>query len=91
MTTEEKQQLINDAKGKMNLANGFRLIFLFVGVVLLLCLYFGPKFFDGEAWFDSAKVIIFRIAEWDIIFLVIATFIKTYFTVKYNSVVKKIM
>ena len=40
MTTEEKQQLINDAKGKMNLANGFRLIFLFVGVVLLLCLYF---------------------------------------------------
>ena len=91
MTTDEKQQLINDAKGKMNLANGFRLIFLFAGVILLLCLYFGPKFFEGAAWFARAQVIIFRMAEWDIIFLVIATFIKTYFTLRYNSVVKKNM
>lgn len=89
MAANEKDQKLLDAKGKIELANGFRLIFLFVGIILLLFLFFGGKWFDSTEWFASAKVIAFRIAEWDIILLVIATFAKLFFTAQYNRIVKK--
>lgn len=89
MSTNEKEQKILDAKGKIELANGFRLIFLFAGVLLLLFLFFGGKWFEGAEWFAKAKVVAFRIAEWDIILLVISTFAKLFFTTQYNRIVKK--
>ena len=70
-TTDKKEELQNLIR-KIETANGFRLIFLFVGVLLLLFLYFGDKFFGG-----------------DIILMVIATFVKLFFTAKYNNLVKK--
>lgn len=89
MAANEKNQKLLDAKGKIELANGFRLIFLFTGIVLILFLFFGSKWFEGMEWFASAKVIAFRITEWDIILLVIATFAKLFFTAQYNRIVKK--
>lgn len=87
-TTDKKEELQNLIR-KIETANGFRLIFLFVGVLLLLFLYFGDKFFGGAAWFVTASGVAFRIAEWDIILMVIATFVKLFFTAKYNNLVKK--
>lgn len=89
MAMNEREQKIKSAKGLIELANGFRLIFLFVGILLLLFLFFGGKWFDETEWFASASVIAFRIAEWDIILLVIATFVKAFFTARYNRIVKK--
>lgn len=89
MAANEKDQKLLDAKGKIEIANGFRLLFLFIGVILLLFLFFGGKWFEGSEWFTSASVIAFRIAEWDIIFLVIATFAKLFFTTQYNRIAKK--
>ena len=89
MATNEKEQKLLDARGRIELANGFRLIFLFIGVLLLLFLFFGGKWFDETAWFASAKVVAFRIAEWDIILLVIAPFAKLFFTTQYNRIAKK--
>ena len=89
MTSVDKQQHLNQIMTKIKLANGFRLAFLFIGVLLLLFLYFGPKFFEGAEWFLTAKFWVFRIAEWDVILLVIVTFVKTYFSMKYNRIVKK--
>lgn len=89
MAANDKEQKLLDAKGKIELANGFRLIFLFTGVLLLLFLFFGGKWFDGAEWFANAKVVAFRIAEWDIILLVIATFAKLFFTTQYNRIAKK--
>lgn len=89
MTTNDSKQQIKSAMGLVELANGFRLIFLFVGILLLLFLFFGGKWFEGTDWFRSASVIAFRIAEWDIILLVISTFAKLFFTARYNKIVKK--
>lgn len=89
MATNDKEKQIKSAKGLIELANGFRLIFLFAGILILLFLFFGGKWFEGTAWFTSASVIAFRIAEWDIILLVIATFAKLVFTARYNKIVKK--
>ena len=54
MAANEKEQKLLDAKGKIELANGFRLIFLFTAIVLILFLFFGSKWFDGMEWFASA-------------------------------------
>lgn len=89
MGTNEKKEQLQDLIRKIETANGFRLIFLFIGVLLLLFLYFGDKFWRDAAWFASAGSVAFRIAEWDIILMVIATFVKMFFTVKYNNLVKK--
>jgi len=89
MVSNEREQQIKSAKGLVELANGFRLIFLFIGILLLLFLFFGGKWFEGMDWFSRASVIAFRIAEWDIILLVIFTFAKLFFVARYNNIVKK--
>ncbi len=89
MVTNEKEQRLKGAKGLVELANGFRLIFLFAGILILLFLFFGGKWFEGMEWFTQASVIAFRIAEWDIILLVISTFAKLFFVASYNNIVKK--
>ena len=89
MGTTDKKEELQDMIRKIETANGFRLIFLCVGVLLLLFLYFGDKFFGGAAWFATASGVAFRIAEWDIILMVIATFVKLFFTTKYNQLVKR--
>lgn len=89
MGTNEKKEQLDNMIRKVETANGFRLIFLFIGVLLLLFLYFGDKFWGGAAWFATASGVAFRIAEWNIILMVIATFVKLYFTAKYNQLVKK--
>lgn len=89
MGTNEKKEQLDNMIRKIETANGFRLIFLFVGVLLLLFLYFGDKFFGDAIWYATASGLAFRIAEWDIILMVIATFVKLFFTAKYNNLVKK--
>ncbi len=89
MGTNEKKEQLDNMIRRIETANGFRLIFLFVGVLLLLFLYFGDKFWGGASWFATASGVAFRIAEWDIILMVIATFVKLFFTAKYNQLVKK--
>jgi hypothetical protein len=89
MVTNEKEQQLKSAKGLVELANGFRLIFLFVGILILLFLFFGGKWFEGMDWFSKASVIAFRIAEWDIILLVLSTFTKLFFVARYNNIAKK--
>ena len=89
MVTNEKKEQLQNLIRKIETVNGLRLIFLFIGVVLLLFLYFGDKFWSDAAWFASVGSVVFRIAAWDIIFMVVATFVKLFFTAKYNQLVKK--
>lgn len=87
--TEEKKEKLNKLMQKIRLVNAVRLMTLFIGVILLLFLYFGPRFFDGASWFMTAKVNVFHFMEWDVILLVIVTFVKVGFSIRYNSVLKK--
>ena len=51
MVTNEKKEQLQNLIRKIETVNGLRLIFLFIGVVLLLFLYFGDKFWSDAAWF----------------------------------------
>ena len=86
---EEKKEKLQNIKRKIDIANKFRLAFLFIAVVLLVAIYFGNKI-----WATSESYLLFRkntllITGWDVIFMVIATFTKLFFTVKYNKTVKQ--
>ncbi|MBO5056903.1 MAG: hypothetical protein J6C64_11200 [Lachnospiraceae bacterium] len=87
LTKEQKIQVAK-AKRPMEIANSFRLFFLFVAVILLLFVYFGGKLWTGVAWYDNAVQSIYNFLLWDILLMLLSTFIKFFFAAKYNKVVK---
>lgn len=88
--TEEQKALAAKAKKPVDIANKFRLAFLFVAVLLLLFVYFGGKLWEGAAWFDNAVQNIYNFLLWDILLMLLSTFVKVFFAARYNHVVRKL-
>lgn len=86
--TQEQKMQVAKAKRPMEIANSFRLFFLFVAVILLLFVYFGGKLWTGAAWYDNAVQSIYNFLLWDILLMLLSTFIKFFFAARYNRVVK---
>lgn len=88
--TPQQQAKLDKAKKPMEIANKFRLFFLFIAVLALLFLYFGAKFWEGLDWFESTRQIMYYFLSWDVLLMLAATFIKFFFVSKYNKVVKNL-
>ena len=86
--SREQQEKVTKAKKPMEIANSFRLFFLFVAVILLVFVYFGGKIWAGVAWYDNAVQSIYNFLLWDILLMLLSTFIKFFFAARYNRVVK---
>ncbi|MGN1180711.1 MAG: hypothetical protein ACI4SD_05795 [Suilimivivens sp.] len=86
--TKEQKEKVAKARRPMEIANSFRLFFLFIAVILLLFVYFGGKIWTGAAWYDNAVQSIYNFLLWDILLMLLSTFIKFFFVAKYNKVVK---
>lgn len=89
LTKEQKEQAAK-ARKPMEIANSFRLFFLLVAVILLVFVYFGGKLWTGTAWFDNAVQSIYNFLLWDILLMLLSTFIKFFFAARYNKVVKRL-
>ncbi len=88
--TEEKKEKLQTIKHRIDVANKFRLAFLFIGVVFLVIMYFGNKFLEGYQAYLTFRRIALMITGWDLIFMLISTFTKLIFTIQYNKTVKQI-
>lgn len=88
--SEEQKALVAKAKRPVDIANKFRLGFLFIAVLLLLFVYFGGKLWEGVLWFDNAVQNIYNFLLWDILLMLLATFVKFFFAARYNHVVRKL-
>ena len=88
--TEEQKSRLDKARRPMEIANSFRLFFLLVAVILLVFVYFGGKIWTGVAWYDNAVQGIYRFLLWDILLMLVSTFVKFFFVAKYNKVVKNL-
>lgn len=88
--TEEEKGLLERIKKKMDLANRFRLAFLFIAVIILVLIFWGDKFFEGAAWFEAFTARSYMIASWDLIFMLVTTFLKLFFAMRYNRTLRKI-
>ncbi len=86
--TEEQKKQVMKARRPMEIANSFRLFFLFLAVILLVFVYFGGKLFSGAAWYDNMVQSIYSFLLWDILLMLLSTFIKFFFAARYNKVVK---
>ena len=86
--SKEQREKVAKAKRPMEIANSFRLFFLFVAVILLVFVYFGGKIWTGVAWYDNAVQSIYSFLLWDILLMLLSTFIKFFFVTRYNKVVK---
>lgn len=75
---------------KMQIANGFRLLFLFLSLIILLFLFFGRKVWEGVAWFDHITIGLYVILCVFILSMVCANFIKIFFAAKHNKIIKSL-
>lgn len=85
----EKGRALMALKKKLDIANKLRLAFMFIALIILLLVFWGNKFFDGQAWFEAFTRNSYKIATWDILFMLIASFAKLGLAVRYNNLVKK--
>lgn len=86
--SEEKKIALAKARKKVDVANKFRLAFLFIAVVGLVFIYFGNKFWEGIAWYDNTVARLYMFLFFDILLMLISTFVKFFFVTRYNKVVK---
>ena len=88
--TEEEKAIVAKAKKPIDVANKFRLVFLFVGVLVLLFIYFGNKAWEGVAWYDNAVNHLYQFLLWDLLLMLLSTLGKVFLTARYNGIVKKL-
>lgn len=87
---EEKKQKIEKARKRMELLNKFRLVFMFVAIVLLLFIFWGGKAWEQQQWFADTRQKLYNFLWYDIVMLLIMTFSKLFATMRYNSLVRKL-
>lgn len=89
LSPEQKERLAR-ARRPMEIANSFRLFFLFIAILLLLFVYFGGKIWAGAQWYDDSVQKIYNFLLWDILLMFVSTLAKLFFVAGYNRVVKKL-
>ncbi|MCM1143909.1 MAG: hypothetical protein NC318_02780 [Blautia sp.] len=89
MTNQEKE-IVKKASVPMSIANGFRILFMIIALLLLLFLFFGNKVFQGAAWYEAFIGHAYLFLFWDILLMFLSTLAKLIFTARYNHIVKKL-
>lgn len=88
--TDKEKEIVGRASVPMTIANGLRLFFLAVALLLLLFIFFGGKFFEGAAWYEAFRQRSYSFLFWDIMLMLICTIVRIIFTIRYNHIVKKL-
>lgn len=86
--TDKEKEIIEKAGILISVANGFRLLFMFIALLLLLFVFFGGKFWGNAEWFETFVRHAYSFLFWDILLMLISTMLKIFFTVRYNRIVK---
>lgn len=87
---EAKKRKIEKAKKRMELINKFRLVFMFVAIILLVFIFWGGKVWEDAQWFMGIRQNLYNFLWYDIVLLVITTFAKLFSAMRYNSSVRKL-
>lgn len=87
---EEKRRKVEKAKKRMDVINKFRLLFMFVAIVLLLFIFWGGKVWEEMQWFIDVRQKLYNFLWYDIVLLLIMSFAKLFSATRYNSAVRKL-
>ena len=87
---EEKKLKLEKAKRRLERINRWRMVFMFVAVVLLVFIFWGGKAFDGAQWFIDIRQKLYNFLWYDIVLLAAASFAKLFSAMRYNNAVRKL-
>lgn len=88
--TDQEKEIVAKASVPMSIANGFRILFMIIALLLLLLIFFGNKVWENAAWYETFKQNAYAFLLWDILLMFLSTILKIIFTVRYNHIVKKL-
>ena len=88
--TDQEKEIVAKASVPMSIANGFRILFMIIALLLLLFIFFGNKVWENVAWYEAFKQNSYAFLLWDILLMFLSTILKIIFTVRYNHIVKKL-
>ena len=87
--TDQEKEIVAKASVPMTIANGFRILFMIIALLLLLFIFFGNKAWENVVWFESFKQNAYAFLLWDILLMFLSTILKIIFTVRYNHIIKR--
>ena len=88
--TDGEKEIVAKASVPMTIANGFRLFFMIIALLLALFLFFANKIFQDTAWYGVFVQHAYVFLFWDIMLMFISTIAKVLLTARYNHIVKKL-
>lgn len=88
--TEEQKQILARARKPVNIANKFRVAFLFIGVITFFFIFLGDKVWEDAVQYGNIVRCLYQFLVGDILLMLFSTLIKFGFVVRYNGIVRKI-
>lgn len=86
--SQSKEEIIQKAKKRIDIADKFRLTFLGIALLMLLFLFLGGKVWEAQAWFENAKQTLYPAMTYDVLLMLGCTILKMVLISKYNQMVK---
>lgn len=80
---------LDRAMRRIRLADKFRLVFLFLSLLMLLYVFYGDKFAGEAAWFEGSRQVIYNILFYVVAAMLLMTLLKIFLVSRYNALVKK--
>lgn len=88
--TDEQKMIIAKAKVPVNIANAFRILFLVIAVLMMIVICIGDVAWKDTSWYAREAAVMYEVLIWDIVLMLVATFVKIGLVARYNKIVKKL-
>lgn len=88
--SDEQKLIIAKAKIPVNIANAFRILFLIIAILMMIVICIGDVAWKDTSWYAHEAAVMYEVLIWDIVLMLIATFVKIGLVARYNKIVKKL-
>lgn len=88
--TDEQKMIIAKAKIPVNIANTFRILFLIIAILMMIVICIGDVALKDTEWYAHEAAVMYEVLIWDIVLMLVATFVKIGLVARYNRIVKKL-
>lgn len=88
--TDEQKVIIAKAKIPVNIANAFRILFLIIAILMMIVICIGDAVWEDTTWYAHEAAVMYEVLIWDIVLMLLATFVKIALVARYNKIVKRV-
>ena len=88
--TDEQKIIIAKAKIPVNIANAFRILFLVIAILMMIVICIGDVAWKDTDWYAHEAAVMYEVLIWDIVLMLMTTFVKIGLVARYNKIVKKL-